>query len=241
MTIPEITLPTYKVKLPSSGKEVTIRPFTVKEEKLLLMALQSQDERDIINTTKQVITNCLVNGDIKVDSLPFFDVDYLFIALRGKSVGETVDVSFKCNNTVDGNTCGNIFDTKIDIANVKMIKDDTIDPKIKVSPTILVKMRYPNYQDMKIIMDSDTELNKKIHMIVASIEYIQEKEKVYTLKDMTRDELYKFVEGLTQDQFKKLEYFVDNLPTFVVTANAKCKKCGFNHSLEYNDFTSFFV
>jgi hypothetical protein len=94
---------------------------------------------------------------------------------------------------------------------------------------------------MKVIMDTDTELNKKIHMIVASVDYIQEKEKIYTQKDMTKDEIYKFVEGLTQDQFKKLENFVDNFPTFVVTADAKCPKCGFDHSLEYSDFTSFFV
>jgi hypothetical protein len=241
MALPVLELPTYQLKLPSNGKDVTVRPFTVKEEKLLLMALQSNDEKEIIRTTKQVINNCLVNSDIKVDLLPFFDVDYLFIALRGKSVGETVDVSFKCNNLVEGKICENVFDAKIDIANVKMIKDDTIDSKIKVSPTVLVKMRYPNYQDMKLILDSDTELNKKIHMIVASVDYIQEKEKVYTQKDMTRKEIYDFVEGLTQDQFKKLEIFVDNLPTFVVTAKAKCSKCGFEHNLEYNDFASFFV
>jgi len=238
--LPTIELPTYIVKLPSSMKDVLIRPFTVKEEKLLLMALQSEDSKEIIHTTKQVINNCLVNKDVDIEKLPFFDIDYLFIALRGKSVGESIDVSFKCNNQVDGNTCGNIFNTKIDIASIKTIKEE-IDPKIKVTPTVIVKMKYPTYSTMKTIMDSDTELNKKIHMIVGSIEYIQEKEKIHTLKDMTRDELYGFVEGLTQDQFKKLEYWVDNFPSFVVTAEATCKKCGFLHRLEYSDFTTFFV
>jgi len=240
MSLPVIELPTYTVKLPSSMKEVLIRPFTVKEEKLLLMALQSGDEKDIIHTTKQVINNCLVNKDVDVEKLPFFDIDYLFIALRGKSVGDTVDVSFKCNNLIEGKECGNIFSAKIDIANVKTVKEE-IDPKIKISPTIAVKMKYPTYAIMKTIMDSDTALNKKIHMIVGSIDYIQEKEKVHTSKDLTRDELYTFVESLTQDQFKKLEYWVDHFPSFVVTANAKCKKCGFDHRLEYSDFTTFFV
>lgn len=240
MSLPVLELPTYTVKLPSNMKEVLIRPFTVKEEKLLLMALQSGDPKDIIHTTKQVINNCLVNKDVDVEKLPFFDIDYLFIALRGKSVGETVDVSFKCNNLVEEKECGNIFTTKIDIANVKTVKEE-IDPKIRVSPTIIVKMKYPTYALMKTIMDSDTSLNKKIHMIVGSIDYIQEKEKIYTQKDMTQNELYSFVESLTQDQFKKLEYWVDHFPSFVVTAEAKCKKCGFDHRLEYSDFTTFFV
>jgi lipopolysaccharide biosynthesis glycosyltransferase len=239
--LPSMELPTYTIRLPSSMKDVLIRPFTVKEEKLLLMALQSEDEKEIIHTTKQVINNCLVSKDVDVEKLPFFDVDYLFIALRGKSVGESVDVSFKCNNDVSGNTCGNIFNTKIDIANVKTVKDESLDPKIKISPTVAVKMKYPTYAVMKTIMDSDTALNKKIHMIVGSIEYIQEKERVHSLKDMSRDELYGFVEGLTQDQFKKLETWIDNFPTFVVTAEATCNKCGFVHRLEYSDFTTFFV
>ena len=143
---------------------------------------------------------------------------------------------FKCNH----NECGNIFSTKVDIANV-VVKDPKIDPKIRISNPVSVKMKYPSYSMMKTINDNDMVLNKKIAMIVASIDYIQEKDRIISAsKDVTKEELTEFVEGLTQEQFKKLEEFVDNFPTFVVETSAKCDKCGFDHRLEYSDFAAFF-
>jgi len=241
MPLPTIELPTYDLRLPSSGKQVTIRPFTVKEEKLLLIALESGAEQDIITTTKQVINNCIVSDPINLDSIPFFDVDYLFIALRAKSVGEAIDVKFRCENDVNGQTCGNIFPVKIDISNCKVKKNDEISPEIRLSNAIFVKMKYPSYAVIKSILDNDNILNKKTQMIIGSIDYIQEKERVFRSKDVPRNELVQFVESLTKDQYKKLENFVDNFPSFVVEAHAKCPKCGFDHYLEYKEFASFFV
>lgn len=239
--IPKSELPTYEVKLPSNGREVTIRPFTVKEEKILLMAVESGDTREIIRTTKQIIANCVLTEGIDIEKMPFFDVDYLFIALRAKSVGETIEVKFKCNNKVGEEICGNIFPAKVDIANV-LTKDAKIDPKIRISNLVSVKMRYPSYSVMKQINDNDNILNKKIAMILGSIEYIQEKDRFLIVgKDITKDELNEFVEGLTQEQFKKLEEFIDNFPVFVIETTAKCGKCGFDHRLEYSDFAAFFV
>jgi T4 bacteriophage base plate protein len=237
----KIDLPTYEVTLPSTGKKVTIQPFTVKEEKILLMALESGDEKDIINATKQIIKNCVLTEGINIDLLPFFDIDYLFIALRAKSVGENIDVRFKCNHQTDsGETCGNIFSAKVDIANVK-VKNMDREKKIRINNIFTVVMKYPNYSIMKMINDNDTILNKKITMIVNSIEYIQDKDRVLTAKEMPKEDLIAFVEGLTQEQFKKLEEFIDNFPSFVIDTEAKCNKCGFVHRLEYDDFQSFFV
>lgn len=242
MALPSITLPTYELTIPSNGKKITIRPFLVKEEKLLLMALESQEDIDIINTTKQIIKNCIVDGDdVDIDKLPFFDVDYLFIALRAKSVGESIEVKFTCNNYHNGNVCGEVFPANIDIANCKIIKNEKLDPSIPVNAQFKVKMKYPNYTVMKSIMDNDNVLNKKIRIIAGSIDYIQDRDKVYTSKDVTKEELNAFVEGLTQEQYKRLEEWVDNFPYFVVTSQAKCPKCGYDHELEYREFTSFFV
>ena len=104
--LPKIDVPIYNVKLPSTGQELSVRPFLVKEEKMLLMAVKSDDAQEIIRTTKQVINNCIVSPEIDVDTLPFFDIDYLFIALRAKSVGESIDVNFICQSEVDGDKCG---------------------------------------------------------------------------------------------------------------------------------------
>ena len=115
MALPKIELPAYDFTIPSSGKQIRVRPFTVKEEKMLLMAIESKAPSDIILTVKQVINNCILDGDLDVDKMPFFDIDYLFIFLRAKSVGETVAVKLTCNNVVDDKPCGNEFMAEMDI------------------------------------------------------------------------------------------------------------------------------
>lgn len=241
MSLPKINLPTYEIKLPSNDRKIKIRPFLVKEEKLLLMALESEDVNDIIETTKQIVNNCIIDADIDVDDLPFFDVDYLFIALRAKSVGDSVEVKFTCNNRVENGMCNNVFPAQIDITNCKTVTDESIKKVIDLGSGIQVKMKYPSYTTMKTILDNESVMNKKINIIANSIEHIVEGENVHTLKDKTKEEIVEFIENLTRDQYKKLEYFVDNFPGFVITAEAKCNKCGFDHKLEYSDFTSFFV
>lgn len=237
----QIELPTYELKLPSSGETVKIRPFTVKEEKLLLIALESDDDSEIINTTKQIINNCIVSEPIDLDKLPFFDVDYLFIALRAKSIGETVDLKFRCEASFNDTKCGAVFPVKIDISNVEVKKDEKAEMAIKLTENITVKMKYPSYTTVKSILDNDTIINKKINLIVGSIYYIMKGDQTFKANETPRNELVGFVESLTQDQFRKLEYFVDHYPNFVVTADATCPQCGFEHHIEYKDFTSFFV
>lgn len=241
MPLPKIELPTYTIKLPSNGKEITIRPFLVKEEKLLLIAAQSKDENEIINATKQVINNCVIEGDVNVDTLPFFDIDYIFISLRAKSIGETVSVNFTCNNLVDDVPCNNRFVANIDMAKSEIVKADNISDDISLSGTLKIKMKYPTYSVMKTLNDDDINLEKKIKIITSSISQIIDKDKVYTSKDFTPDEVKTFIEGLTQDQFAKLENYVDNFPSFVVNAEATCSKCGYEHKIKYDNFTTFFL
>jgi len=240
MELPKIDLPTYEIKLPSNNKVVKIRPFLVREEKLLLMALQSDDDIEIINTTKQVINNCLIDSDVNIDSLPFFDVDYLFIALRAKSIGEAIEVKFTCNNTVNDRSCGNNFPAKIDISNCEIVKDEHLTPLIDLGK-IKVKMKYPSYTTMKLILDNDDVMNKKISVIAGSIDQVIDGDSVHTTKDLTQEAIIEFIESLTKEQFSKLEYFIDNFPSFVIRTKATCNKCGFEHHLSYSDFASFFV
>jgi hypothetical protein len=149
--IPKITVPTYEVFLPSTGKPVKIRPFLVKEEKLLLMAIHSNDTDEIIKTTIQTVQNCVLDKKVDVSKLPFFDIDYLFIALRAKSIGESIEVRFTCNFIDNNNVCGNTFKSEIDISNCRIRKDESIGTEIPLGQGVTVKMRYPSYGEMKKI------------------------------------------------------------------------------------------
>jgi len=239
--LPKIDLPTFTIKVPSTNKEATFRPFVVKEEKLLLMASESNDSNEIIKTTKQVINNCLVSGDINVEKLAFFDVDYLFIALRSKSIGEVVDLKYKCNHVQeDGNQCRNIFDVKMNITNYEVYGTDESKLNIELTNGIKLKMKYPTYTAMKTVNSSDNPFDKKIDLLVNCIDIIYDKDKVLTSKDFTKEELRVFLESLTESQFKKLDEFINDLPFFRFVAEATCEKCGFNHKIKIQDFESFF-
>lgn len=240
MALPKIDVPTYDVTLPSDGKTIKIRPFLVKEEKLLLMAVESKDNENIIKTTKQIINNCIVSGNVDLEKMPFFDVDYLFIALRAKSIGEKIETSYTCNNVIEGNRCGGVFQTDIDISNCIIDKNENVDMNIKLNNTLTIKMKYPSYSIMKAIMGNESVLEKKIRVICSCVDRITNGDKVYTTKDFSKEELKKFVEGLTQEQYKKLEEFVDNLPTFFISSKSKCPKCQYEHNIKYTDFTRFF-
>lgn len=238
--LPKIDTPIYEVKIPSTGQEVKIRPFLVKEEKLLLMAVKSNDAQEIINTTKQVINNCLINSDINVDTLPFFDIDYLFIALRAKSIGENVEVNFICQNMIDDMKCGGRFKAEIDISNVEVINNDKSKLEIKFNDNLIFKMKYPTYAVMKLIDGKEDVIENKIKIISASIDKIYSKGQYYSNKDFTPEELKDFLENLTQQQFEKLEEFIADFPSFYATGKGKCPKCEKEHTVRYKDFVNFF-
>jgi hypothetical protein len=238
--LPKVSVPIYELTLPSSGKPVKIRPFTVKEEKLLLMALNSKDDNQIVETTKQVINNCILSEEVNVEKLPFFDVDYLFIALRAKSVGESIEVNFICNNRPDGGEkCNMVFPVPIDISKVE-VSNKHIEKSIRLTDTIVVKMKYPSYEVMKRLVDNEDDISRKVKVIVESLDMIIDGSKIYSTKDHSKEELEQFVEGFTEEQFKRIAVFVDNFPGFEIIAEKSCPKCGFNHRIKYKDFTSFF-
>jgi hypothetical protein len=239
MTLPKIDFPIYELRIPSTDKPIKVRPFLVKEEKLLLMALASNDDQQIIDTTKQIINNCILD-DTDISKLAFFDIDYLFIALRAKSVGEAVDVRFTCNYKADGeNRCGFIFPVKLDIANVA-VKNKDVSKDIKLTEKQMLRMKYPSYDIMKMLSSKEDNLSKKIKIIVACLDKIFDGDQAFSSKDYSKEELESYIENLTEVQFRKVDAFVSNLPYFLVVSQHECPKCNFKHRIEYTDFTSFF-
>lgn len=240
MELPKIDVPVYDLKLPSNGKEVKVRPFLVKEEKLLLMAAESKDPVTIINTTMQVISNCIVEGDFNIHALPFFDIDYLFIALRAKSLGESIQVKFKCNNTYEGDVCGNLFPVDINISNFEVYNLEK--PKtIQLDNATSLRMKFPPYSLMRMIDENDNPLEKKVKIMAACIDAIVNKTQIMSAKDYSREQMISFIDDLTEEQIKKIETFTGKMPSFVIKANKVCNKCGYEHNIVYDDFTSFFM
>lgn len=261
MKLEPVDVPNYELILPSSKEPITVRPFLVKEEKLLLLALASEDLTQIITTTEQIVSACVVEWPEGKDitKIPFFDVDYLFIALRAKSVGDTLDVSFTCHNQVqvpyvdkDGigasgeeimlpTDCGEIFTIPIDIANIELENAENASKLIKLNEKFSVKLVCPPYRVMRAISDRDDNYESRVRLIASCIDRIYQGESIITRKEFSPMECIAWVEGLTQEHFKKLEEFIDHFPSFFVEGEGTCPKCSYHHKVRYDDFESFFT
>ena len=130
MDLPKIELPIYDLRIPSTQKEIQVRPFKVKEEKLLLMAAESADTNEVVNVTKQILNNCILTEGVEIDKLPFFDVDFLFIALRGLSIGDKIELQFTCNAVIDDKKCGHVYEDELDLSKCRIVKDESIPNNI---------------------------------------------------------------------------------------------------------------
>lgn len=240
MALPKIELPIYDLRIPSTQKEIQVRPFKVKEEKLLLMAAEAGDTNEVVNATKQILNNCILTEGVEVDSLPFFDIDFLFIALRGLSIGDKIELQFTCNAVIDDKKCGYVYEDELDLSKCRVVKDDDISTNIELGNGLSMKMKYPTYALMKQMEVGEAVIDRKIKVIANCIDMIVNGEEVHTTKDLSKKELVDFIEELSEFQFKKLEVFVDNFPYFVVDIENTCPKCNTMHRKEYRDFSAFF-
>jgi hypothetical protein len=240
MPLPKIDVPTYEIELPLSKKKIKFRPFLVKEQRNLLMAMESNDTDTVHNSIKDILNNCTLTENINIDKLPIVDVEYYFINLRAKSVSEVVETKYKCNNEVEDKLCGNIMDVEIELLdiNVEGIKEKE---DIQLTEKIFVKLRYPQFYVVKdsANMQSMTEIT--FNMIAESIEYIFDGDQYHYASEAQPGELLEFVESLNQNQFEKLEEFFNDLPKLKKDIEIKCSKCGFEHSIEVEGLESFFA
>lgn len=240
MSLPKIELPIYDLRIPSTQKEIQVRPFKVKEEKLLLMAAEAEDMNEVITVTKQILNNCILTEGVDIDKLPFFDVDFLFIALRGLSIGDKIELQFTCNAIIDENKCGFVYEDNLDLSKCRIVKDESISDRIELGSGLSMKMKYPSYALMKQMEAGEVVIDRKIKVIANCIDMIVKGDEIHTTKDLSKKELIEFVEELSEFQFRKLEMFVDNFPYFVVDIENTCPKCKTLHRKEYRDFSAFF-
>lgn len=240
MALPKIDTPVYDITLPLSGTNVKFRPFLVKEQKNLMMALEADDSTTIEKNIKQVLINCTINDDIDFDSLPVVDIEYYFLNLRARSIGEVVDLKYRCNNEVENKECGNIMETSVNILDIKPEKT-VEDSVIQLTDQIYIKLNYPKFGSIKQFADVKDLTELAISMIVDSVDYIFDGDQYYYANETPKNELVSFIESLNHTQFSKIEDFFDNLPKLNKMLNVKCSKCGFDHLIYVEGLEDFFV
>ena len=240
MALPRIDCPIFEIKLPLSNKSIKFRPFLVKEQKNLLMALEADDKQTIERNIKQILHNCTITEDVDIESLPVVDVEYYFINLRAKSVGEVVENNYICNNEVDGVKCGNKMKVSIDLNTIKVDSVKPDDSLINLTGSISIKLKYPEFSIVERLADTENTIEAAFKVIVDSIEYIFDGDQYYYANETDPKELMEFVESLNQEQFAKLEKFFDSLPKIKKDVEIKCSKCGFDHSITVEGLENFF-
>ena len=239
MALPKIDAPVYELDLPLSKKHIRFRPFLVKEQRNLMMAMESDDKDTIEKNIRQVLHNCTLTENIDIDRLPILDVEFYFIQLRARSVGEVVDNRYKCENVVNDKICGNVMETKLDLLDIKVNMPKDSSDIIQLNDKLSVKLKYPEFSILTNSM-AKTATDLAFAMVVNSIEYIFDGEQYYYANESTPEELTEFIESLSQEQFSKIEYFFENLPTLNKTIEMTCSKCGFHHKIEAEGLESFF-
>jgi hypothetical protein len=191
MPLPKIDTPIYELDLPLSGKHIRFRPFLVKEQKNLLMALEADDAETINNNIRQVLNNCLLSEEIDIDKLPIVDIEYYFLNLRARSVSEVVDVKYRCNNEIpsdDGlKECNNIMEAHINVLDIKVDKGNDTADIIKLTDKIAVKMTYPTFHSIKRLAESSDINEIAFDLIVDSIEVVYDGQQSFYAKDSTRE------------------------------------------------------
>ena len=209
MPLPQINTPTYELVLPSTGKKLKYRPFLVREEKILIMALESEDMQQISTAIIETLNQCILTKGIKVEKLATFDIEYLFLNIRAKSVGETVEVNVTCPD--DGKTSVSM---EIDIDSIKIKKDKSHRNSIKLDDTLSMKMKYPSMdQFVASNFDSNiTDVDTTLGMIIGCIDMIYNEEESWNASESTDKELSEFIEQLNTKQFKLIEKFFSTMP-----------------------------
>jgi hypothetical protein len=210
MPLPKISTPTYELELPSTGETIQYRPFLVKEEKLLVIALESEDTKQITTAIKTVIKNCILTKNIKVETLPTFDIEYLFLNIRGKSVGEELEVNIICPD--DGETQ---VPVKINLDDIQVQKNEEHNKRIKIDDNIMMEMKYPSLdQFIKTNFDFNDKnaMDQSFELIGSCIDKIFTEDEVWSTADVTKKEISDFLESMNSSQFKDIEKFFETMP-----------------------------
>ena len=239
MALPKINTPTYELTLPSNNKKIKYRPFLVREEKILILALESSDAKQISSSIVEIMSDCIKTQSVDITKLPSFDIEYLFLNIRAKSVGESVDVIITCPD--DNKTT---VDTTINIDDIKVKKTKGHNNTIKLDDTYSMKLKYPSMQQfIDANFDSDQEgssVTQSLQMLSTCIDMIYDEEESWDASDSSPEELNEFIEQLNTKQFKEVETFFETMPKLEHIVEVTNPKTGKTSKVKLEGLASFF-
>ena len=239
MPLPKIATPTYELELPSTGKTISYRPFLVKEEKLLVLALESEDTKQITNAIKAVIKACVLTKGIKVETLPTFDIEFLFLHIRGKSVGEELEVNIICPD--DEKTQ---VPVTIDLEDIQVQKTEDHTNQIKLDSNLMMEMKYPSLNEFiknNFEFDEKNQMQQSFELIAQCIDKIYNEEEVWTSSDCTKKEMNVFLESMNSAQFKEIESFFTTMPKLSHTVKVTNPETKVESEVVLEGLASFFA
>ena len=239
MPLPKIATPTYELELPSTGQSIQYRPFLVKEEKVLVIALESEDNKQITTAIKAVLKSCILTKGVKVESLPTFDIEFLFLNIRGKSVGEELEVNVICPD--DGETTVSVT---ISLDEIEVQKDENHSNKIKIDDSIMMELKYPSLdQFIKNNFDFNDKnaMDQSFDLIASCIDKVYTEDEVWATADCTKKEVKEFLESMNSQQFKEIEAFFESMPKLSHTINVTNPNTKVESEVTLEGLASFFV
>jgi len=239
MPLPKIATPTYELELPSTGKPIQFRPFLVKEEKLLVLALESENTKEITTAIKNVIKACIQTRGIKVETLPTFDIEYLFLNIRGKSVGEEIEVNIICPDDEE-----TYVPVKINIDDIKVSKSDEHSNKIKLDDSLIMEMKYPSLEQFvknNFDFTEDNVMDQSFELVAACIDKIYNEEEVWAAADCSKKEITDFLESMNSSQFKEIEKFFETMPKLSHEIKVKNPNTEVESTVVLEGLSSFFA
>ena len=238
MPLPKIATPTYELELPSSGKTIKYRPFLVKEEKVLVIAMESEDTKQITNAIKAVLKSCVQTKGIKIETLPTFDIEYLFLNIRCKSVGEELEVNIICPD--DGETSVPVM---IGLDEIQVDKSDDHSPQIKLDANLMMEMKYPSLDEFiknNFDFNEENQMDQSFQLIASCIDKIYSEEEVWATADCTKKEVNEFLESMNSSQFKLIEKFFETMPKLQHTIEVTNPKTKVKSEVVLEGLASFF-
>ena len=235
MALPRLDSPKYDLTIPSTGEKVKFRPYLVKEEKILMMAIESEDTRQMMTAVKDVIRSCTEDA-IDIDKLAMFDLEYVFTQLRSKSVGEVSTISVKCKE------CESKNDVDVDLTKVRVDVPKEKNKTIMLTDSIGVSLRYPSVDTLLNAQadDQKSDVDRVFDVIISSIDSIYSNDTVYDASEQPYDELKEFVESLNTNQFNDIREFIENIPTAAIGVEFKCISCGHDNAFDVKGLGNFF-
>lgn len=219
MALPKLNTPKYYTTVPSTGTEVEFRPYQVREEKMLMIASESQDERQVVGAMKDLIDACTF-GAVDITKLTMFDLEYLFVKLRSKSVGESTTIGMKCTS------CEHKNEIKFSLEDVYVNMNEDLNPTIELSDGVGVTMKYPGINDVMDIGGDLSDVDKMMGMIRASLDTIYTSEEVFNVREQSTKEVDEFVDSLTSKQFSKIREYLEEMPSAQINLDFECVECG---------------